>query len=160
MGLWELSVNLRKELESGREAQSLSSQGLGPGVLLVGDVGSTDRVSLEGYVQFFAKWGKWFFPREAISTKSACWVKNGPFRALGTSVPLQPAMLHRRWLPGSPRPSPQIRGQERQEVQFLPQSLSDCDICITPGPSVPPAPWGSLPFPAVPTPLPEVEVPV
>lgn len=64
---------------------------------LVGDVGSADRVSLEDSVQFFAKWGKWFFPRETISTTSECLVKNGPLRALGTLVLLQPDTLHRRW---------------------------------------------------------------
>lgn len=35
----------------------------------VGDVKSEDRVSLESSVQFFAKQGRWFFPRgQTIST--------------------------------------------------------------------------------------------
>lgn len=66
---------------NGQEAQSVFSQGLRPRDLVnqsVGDVGNEDRVSLEGSVHFFAKWERWFIPRETISTKSGCLVKNGP----------------------------------------------------------------------------------
>lgn len=65
-GLWELSLNLEKELGSDQKAQSSSSQRLRSGDLVnqsVGDVKSEDRVSLESSVQFFAKQGRWFFPR-------------------------------------------------------------------------------------------------
>lgn len=49
IGLWELSLNLRKKLGSDQEAESSSSQELGPRDLVnqsVEDVGSEDRASL------------------------------------------------------------------------------------------------------------------
>lgn len=75
----------------------------------VGDVGSEDTVSLEGSVQFFAEWGRWFSPRGIISTKSGCLVKNGPIRGLGTLVLPQPTGDLICWtegdLPGFPSPA-------------------------------------------------------
>lgn len=82
-------------------------------------------------VQFFVKWGKWFFPRETISTMSECLVKKGQLGLLGLQ-----SCCTEDGLPVSSAQFPNQGSGEPGDPTHVPL-LSDCDICITQDPSVP-----------------------